>query len=149
MYGKAVVAALFALAAGASAQTPVDPTLQHSVLLALATAIPSDVVSQAIADPLAFASGIGSSIAAGNAPGWFKALPTDVRGLLPQLYPEATATAPATSISASSTVVVETTTPLSTATSTTRSTGAAASFPTAAVGAGFGAVVGFVGMLAL
>jgi len=175
MHGKAVVAALFALAAGASAQTPVDPSVQHSVLLVLATAIPSDVATHAIADPLAFASEIGSSIAAGNLPAWYKALPTDVRGLLPQLYPEATptvvasmyatsapgsaaVTASASIVSASSALTdvisASSTSPavqsptLSTATSTATSTGAA-SFPTAAVGASVGAALGFFGLIAL
>ncbi|KAI8936378.1 hypothetical protein NX059_006791 [Plenodomus lindquistii] len=102
MHGKAITVALLALAAGASAQTPIAPNVQESVLSVLATAIPSEVASYAVASPTAFAGEMASSLAAGKIPAWYQALPTDVLSLLPQVYPyEAEATPTPSSASAS------------------------------------------------
>lgn len=184
MHGKAIAAALFALAAGASAQTPVAPDVQQSVLLVLATAIPSDVASYALASSSAFADEMASSLAAGQTPAWYQALPTDVLSLLPQIYPFEAEATPSSSASMYATSVPSSTaaptsapayasasiasgsstlTGVNSVNSTSRAvqsptlsasasaatfTGAA-SFPTAAVGASVGAVLGFIGMLAL
>lgn len=53
----------------------------------LAQAIPSDQVAYAIASSSAFAAEMASSLAAGNTPAWYQALPTDVQSLLPEIYP--------------------------------------------------------------
>jgi hypothetical protein len=61
--------------------------------MVLAQAIPSDQVAYALASSSAFAAEMASSLAAGNTPAWYQALPTDVQSLLPQIYPAAMATA--------------------------------------------------------
>ncbi|CBX92700.1 hypothetical protein IAQ61_005928 [Plenodomus lingam] len=187
MRGKTFAAALFALAARASAQAPVAvaPDVQQSVLLVLATAIPSEVASYALASSSAFAEEMASSLAAGKTPAWYQALPTDVLSLLPQIYPfeaEATptpssasmyatpapssaavtssasmsASAPVASASSAMTHVISVNStsravqsPTLSASTTAATFTGAASFPTAAVGASLGAVLGFFGMLAL
>ena len=53
----------------------------------IAQAIPSDQVAYAIASSSAFAAEMASSLAAGNTPAWYQALPTDVQSLLPEIYP--------------------------------------------------------------
>jgi hypothetical protein len=60
--------------------------------MVLAQAIPSDQVAYALASSSAFAAEMASSLAAGNTPAWYQALPTDVQSLLPQIYPAAMAT---------------------------------------------------------
>ncbi|KAH7385703.1 hypothetical protein BKA66DRAFT_72922 [Pyrenochaeta sp. MPI-SDFR-AT-0127] len=141
------LATLVALAVGASAQTSVPPNVQQSVLLVLATALPTDSVSYALASQSAFASEMASSLSAGNTPAWYQALPSDVKSLLPIIYfVEATATPSATP---SITPIVSSSASATPSPSAAQSTGAAAAFPTAAVGAGVGAALGFLGMLAL
>ncbi|KAH6860787.1 hypothetical protein J4E91_006402 [Alternaria rosae] len=81
-----IALALGALAMGVSAQG-VAPEVQSSVLMELAQAIPSDQVAYAIASSSAFAAEMASSLAAGNTPAWYQALPTDVQSLLPEIYP--------------------------------------------------------------
>lgn len=168
------VAALVALAVGASAQTTSIPAnVQQSVLLVLATALPTDSVSYALASQSAFAAEMASSLSAGNTPAWYQALPSDVKSLLPIIYAVQTSATPSatpsiTPIISSSSVVptagnssqVSIRSPtlsatgsrsasLSASATAAQSTGAAAAFPTAAVGAGVGAALGFLGMLAL
>ncbi|KAI4625116.1 uncharacterized protein J4E87_004962 [Alternaria ethzedia] len=81
-----ITLALGALAMGVTAQG-VAPEVQSSVLMELAQAIPSDQVAYAIASSSAFAAEMASSLAAGNTPAWYQALPTDVQSLLPEIYP--------------------------------------------------------------
>ncbi|KAF1833594.1 hypothetical protein BDW02DRAFT_569907 [Decorospora gaudefroyi] len=114
MFFKTVV---MALAVGASAQTtvakkkkkanipPHSPDVQQSVLLALAQAIPTESVSYALASTSAFAAEMASSLSAGNTPAWYQALPSDVKSLLPQIYPHVEATpTPSSEAAASSSV---------------------------------------------
>ncbi|KAG9205870.1 hypothetical protein G6514_006144 [Epicoccum nigrum] len=82
-----------AVAVGVEAQTSISPEQSHSVLMVLATALPSDARSSAIASPSAFAADMSSALAAGNPPGWYASMPADVKSILPLLYP---ATAEAT-----------------------------------------------------
>ncbi|KAH7095357.1 hypothetical protein FB567DRAFT_512409 [Paraphoma chrysanthemicola] len=161
------VCALLALATGAVAQTPIPPEVQNSVLLVLATALPPDQRNYALASQSAFASQMASSLAAGNTPAWYQALPSDVKSLLPALYPaSATATpTPSASLSFSSVASVSASpigvnstsitgvrTPTLSATATRSSaavaTTNAAPYPSAALGAGVGAALGVLGMLA-
>lgn len=137
--------------------------------MVLATALPSDVRSYAIASGEAFAAEMSSSLAAGNPPGWYASMPADVKSILPQLYPavnEASttpvATSTAVSVSAMPTGVNSTSISLvhtptlsgdgthhsATGSPAPQSTGAA-SHAKAAVGAGLAGVAGFVAMLAL
>ena len=137
--------------------------------MVLATALPSDVRSYAIASGSAFAAEMSSSLAAGNPPGWYASMPADVKSILPQLYPaaaEATTTPVVTStvISASAmptgansssisvihspTLTANGTHHTATGTPVPQSTGAA-SHAKAAFGAGLAGVAGFVAMLAL
>jgi hypothetical protein len=53
----------------------------------LAQAIPSDSVAYALASSSAFAAEMASSLSVGNTPTWYAALPSDVKSLLPQIYP--------------------------------------------------------------
>lgn len=167
MKAHAIAAALGALLVGASAQTTIPPDVQQSVLLVLATAIPADSVSYALASSSQFAAEMASSLAAGNAPSWYAALPADVKTLLPQLYPGAAEATPTASLESS--VANSSATPAPTGMNGTSAavssatlgasrsasasspafTGAAARLPTATFGAGVGAVLGFLGMLAL
>jgi hypothetical protein len=82
------LAGLAAMAVGVSAQTSVSPDVA-SVLAVLATALPADQRSYALASSSAFAAEMASSLAAGNVPGWYASLPADVKSVLPQLYPAA------------------------------------------------------------
>ena len=145
--------------------------------MVLATALPSDARSSAIASPSAFAADMSSALAAGNPPGWYASMPADVKSILPLLYPataEATTTpvvssataaassavsalptigANSTSVSAvhSATLPVAVSSAHHSATSSPaapQSTGAA-SHAKAAVGAGLAGVAGFVAILAL
>ncbi|KAF1840903.1 uncharacterized protein K460DRAFT_389434 [Cucurbitaria berberidis CBS 394.84] len=170
------IATLVALAVGASAQTPIAPAVQESVLLVLATALPSNSVSYALASQSAFAAEMASSLAAGNPPSWYQALPSDVKNLLPVLYPgttEASATPSTTASStaaytpaitsggsssgypttANSTVSVKSATLSASGSKVASASGPAftggATYPTAAIGASVGAALGFLGMLAL
>ena len=43
--------------------------------MVLATALPSDARSSAIASPSAFAADMSSALAAGNPPGWYASMP--------------------------------------------------------------------------
>ncbi|KAF2661446.1 hypothetical protein K491DRAFT_454497 [Lophiostoma macrostomum CBS 122681] len=98
--------------------TVISFAIAASVLLVLATALPPDSISQATANPSAFASALASSVSAGDVPGWYQSLPADVKSYLPKLYPVAAAastTAPATS-AATSTAVVESTSVVATST---------------------------------
>jgi hypothetical protein len=65
-----------------------SPDVQQSVLLVLAQAIPTKSVQYALASSSAFAAEMASSLAAGNTPTWYQALPSDVKSLLPQIYPQ-------------------------------------------------------------
>ncbi|KAH8731154.1 hypothetical protein GQ44DRAFT_377662 [Phaeosphaeriaceae sp. PMI808] len=162
------VGALFALTAGAVAQTSVPPAVQQSVLMVLATALPRDSVSYVLASSSAFASEMASSLSAGNTPAWYQALPSDVKSLLPALYPVVTTPTPTPSssvaVSSAGTISARPTgmnsTSLSAVHSPTLSASAARSsaatptanaapYPAAAMGAGLGAALGFIGMLAL
>ncbi|OAL50746.1 hypothetical protein IQ07DRAFT_436496 [Pyrenochaeta sp. DS3sAY3a] len=159
------LAALLALAVGATAQTTVPADVANSVLMVLATALPTDSISYALASPTAFANEMASSLAAGNTPAWYQALPSDVKSLLPVVYALEVTTTPSATPSITS-IIDSSVTPSATANSTAislrpsasaspsvasgpASTGAAAAYPTAAVGAGVGAALGFLGMLAL
>lgn len=109
MQFKTVAMALGALAMGVRAQDAVAPEVQQSVLMAIAQAIPSESVSYALASPSAFATEMASCISAGNPPDWYQALPTDVKSLLPQIYPhevEATPTPTPTPTPSSTAYVV-------------------------------------------
>ena len=183
------LAGLAAVAVGVSAQTAVryaarDSPPQHnvdmrltvmcspeqaqSVLSVLATAVPSDVLSYAIASPSVFAAEMGSSLYAGNTPGWYASIPSSVKSILPQLYPvaaEASATPVVTSTASSasaaptgmnSTSISAVHSATLSANGTHAATGSplpestgAASHAQAAVGAGLAGVVGFLAMLAL
>jgi hypothetical protein len=77
--------------------------------MVLATALPSDARSSAIASPSAFAADMSSALAAGNPPGWYASMPADVKSILPLLYPataEATTTPVVSSASAAVTSAV-------------------------------------------
>ncbi|OAK98651.1 hypothetical protein IQ06DRAFT_327209 [Phaeosphaeriaceae sp. SRC1lsM3a] len=161
------VGALFALAVGAAAQTPIPTQVQNSVLMVLATALPKDTVSYALASSSAFAAEMASSLSAGNPPAWYQALPADVKSLLPQLYPVVASPTPAPSsvhstplpsISAKPTgsnstsisgIHKPTLSPSSARPSLPVATANAATYPGAALGAGAAAAMGFIGMLAL
>lgn len=54
----------------------------NSILQVLQTALPSSLVSEALTNSAAVESEIASQFAAGETPGWFSALPTDVQGYL-------------------------------------------------------------------
>lgn len=150
-----------------------SPDVAHSVLLVLATAIPKESISYVLASSSAFAEQMASSLAAGNTPAWYQALPADVKTLLPAVYPAAASATPTPTPSSSSSLVITSssvsarpTAVNSTVISTVQSptlhasssvartsappvaTGAAA-YPSAALGAGVGAALGFLGMLAL
>ncbi|KAH4039727.1 hypothetical protein HBI56_132490 [Parastagonospora nodorum] len=175
------VGALLALAVGAVAQSPVPYTsvpadVQNSVLMVLATALPKESVSYALASSSEFAAQMASSLAAGNPPAWYQALPSDVKSLLPALYPIVHSATPTPTPSASSSLAMST--PASSVPSVSayptggnstsasgvhmptlsstasasgpaQATANAASYPGAALGAGVGAALGFIGMLAL
>ncbi|KAH4262227.1 hypothetical protein HBH98_175170 [Parastagonospora nodorum] len=173
------VGALLALAVGAVAQSPVPYTsvpadVQNSVLMVLATALPKESVSYALASSSEFAAQMASSLAAGNPPAWYQALPSDVKSLLPALYPvvhSATPTptpssslamsTPASSVptvsayptggnsTSASGVHMPTLSSTASASGPAQATANAASYPGAALGAGIGAALGFIGMLAL
>lgn len=137
--------------------------------MVLATALPKDTVSYALASSSAFAAEMASSLSAGNVPAWYQALPGDVKSLLPQLYPVVASPTPAPSSSAHSTTPVAsisakptgsnstsisgihmpTLSPSSARPSLPAQTANAASYPGAALGAGAAAAMGFIGMLAL
>ena len=138
---------------------------QASLLSVLETAIPSSVVSLAATNPAALASDLASSISASQTPDWVKALPTDVRSMLPQLI--GTTKAAVSSASAASTSAASggalpsgnstgvtsvksaslTSTGKGSATSAASTGGAA--YPTGVVGAGVAGAVGVLGMLVL
>jgi hypothetical protein len=142
--------------------------------MVLATALPKESVSYALASSSAFAEQMASSLAAGNVPAWYQALPSDVKSLLPALYPVAVAVAsptptpssssmyvPASSVGtvsaqptgSNSTIVsgvhMPTLSVSSTRPSPPQATANAAAYPAAALGATVGAALGFIGMLAL
>ncbi|KAF1911780.1 hypothetical protein BDU57DRAFT_598424 [Ampelomyces quisqualis] len=161
--------ALLALAVGAVAQTPVPTAVHNSVLMVVASALPKESVSYVLTSPAAFASEMASSFAAGNTPTWYQALPTDVKALLPSLYPVVSSPTPTPSSSlavdssvgtvsanptgANSTNVSEIHMPTLISTSARPSLPVAsantAAYPAAALGAGVGAALGFIGMLVL
>ncbi|KAJ4990027.1 hypothetical protein SVAN01_04490 [Stagonosporopsis vannaccii] len=156
----AFLAGLAAVAVGVGAQTDISPEQSKSVLMVLATALPTDVRNYAIASQSAFAAEMSSSLAAGNTPGWYASMPADVKSILPLLYPaaaEATTTPVVTStaVSASASPTGANSTSISAVHSATLSgsplpeaTGAASHTKTA-VGAGLAGVAGFLAMLAL
>lgn len=137
--------------------------------MVLATALPKESVSYALASSSAFAAEMASSLAAGNPPAWYQALPTDVKSLLPALYPVVASPTPTPSSSkavyssvgtvsarptgANSTTVSGVHMPTLSSTSARPSLPVAstnaAPYPAAALGAGVGAALGFIGMLAL
>ncbi|KAL1653434.1 hypothetical protein SLS61_003943 [Didymella pomorum] len=144
----------------------------QSVLMVLATALPTDVRNYAIASPSAYAAEMSSSLAAGNTPDWYNSMPADVKSILPLMYPAA-AEATSTPVVSSSSAVASasaTGTGLPTSSNSTSilavhsatlsgsrtATGAplpestgAASHAKAAVGAGLAGIAGFLAMLAL
>ncbi|KAF9740742.1 hypothetical protein PMIN01_00281 [Paraphaeosphaeria minitans] len=85
----AVVVAAMAAAVSAQFPTNIDPA-QQSALLVLATALPPSVLAAAATNQAGFASEVASSIAAGNTPEWYQALPTDVKAALASIYPVST-----------------------------------------------------------
>jgi hypothetical protein len=139
--------------------------------MVLATALPKESVSYALASSSAFADQMASSLAAGNVPAWYQALPSDVKSLLPALYPVAVASptptpsssmyVPASSVGTVSAqptgsnstsvsgVHMPTLSVSSARPSPPQATANAASYPAAALGATVGAALGFIGMLAL
>jgi hypothetical protein len=140
--------------------------------MVLATALPKESVSYALASSSAFAEQMASSLAAGNVPAWYQALPSDVKSLLPALYPVAVASptptpssssmyVPASSVGtvsaqptgSNSTIVsgihMPTLSVSSARPSPPQATANAAAYPVAALGATVGAALGFIGMLAL
>jgi hypothetical protein len=140
--------------------------------MVLATALPKESASYALASQSAFAAQMASSLSAGNPPAWYQALPADVKSLLPVLYPVvATPTptplssspvvAPASSVGtisaqptgANSTTSSDVHKPSLSATAShsgpAQATANSASYPGAALGAGIGAALGFLGMLTL
>jgi hypothetical protein len=139
--------------------------------MVLATALPKESVSYALASQSAFAAQMASSLSAGNPPAWYQALPGDVKSLLPALYPVVASPTPTPSSSSSAyvpitssvgTISAQPTGANSTSASgvhmptlsATRSAPAqatvnAASHPGAAMGAAAGAALGFLGMLVL
>ncbi|KAF2255602.1 hypothetical protein BU26DRAFT_512568 [Trematosphaeria pertusa] len=172
MLFKALVS-LTALAAGASAQ--LDSSVQASVASVLLTAIPPESLQLALTNSASFSAELASSLSAGNTPEWYQALPSDVKTLLPQLYPASTpalttaleTTTPAATPSPTGAVSGSSSAPLNSTVistvvsptlgttgganseSTTGSTGGAPAYPTAVVGAGLAGALGFLGMLAL
>ncbi|KAJ4380740.1 hypothetical protein N0V86_004101 [Didymella sp. IMI 355093] len=169
------LAGVAAVAVGVGAQTAISPEQAQSVMMVLATALPTDVRNYAIASPSAYAAEMSSSLAAGQTPGWYASMPADVKSILPLLYPAAaeatttpvvSSTAPVVSsttaaASASSMPIGSNSTSISAVHSATLSgsrtaTGSplpeatgAASHAKAAVGAGLAGVAGFLAMLAL
>ena len=140
--------------------------------MVLATALPKESVSYALASSSEFAAQMASSLAAGNPPAWYQALPSDVKSLLPALYPivhSATPTpssslamsTPASSVptvsayptggnsTSASGVHMPTLSSTASASGPAQATANAASYPGAALGAGVGAALGFIAMLAL
>jgi hypothetical protein len=90
------------LAMGVSAQSGLAPEVSESVISVLLTALPSSDLALAYTNPGAFQSAMYSSLSAGNIPDWYQSLPSDVKTILPQLYPaEAAATPTADSTSSS------------------------------------------------
>ncbi|KAF2869674.1 hypothetical protein BDV95DRAFT_83354 [Massariosphaeria phaeospora] len=86
-----------------------DRSIGFSIINVLATAIPEDVLSVALASPTAFAEQVQSQIAGGSAPSWYQALPTEVKSYLPQLYPvETPVETPEASSEAETSVAIET-----------------------------------------
>jgi hypothetical protein len=140
--------------------------------MVLATALPKDTVSYALASSSAFAAEMASSLAAGNPPAWYQALPSDVKNALPSLYPVVASPTPIPTPSASKampTSAVGTISAMPTGANSTSVSGVhmptlspssarpslpqqstnAASYPSAALGASIGAALGLIGMLAL
>lgn len=162
-----------ALAMGVSAQEPLPEDVSASVLQVLLTALPPSALSLAATNAPAFQSEMYSSLSAGNIPEWYQALPSDVKTILPQLYPaaaptetsaEATTTATETSTSTEVAGTISgrptggsnsTTTVNSPTLSTTGGSGAptqtdnGAAFPSAVLGSGIAGALGVIGMLIL
>ncbi|KAF3043135.1 hypothetical protein E8E12_003423 [Didymella heteroderae] len=163
------LAGVAAVAVGVSAQTAVSPEQASSVLMVLATALPTDVRNYAIASPSAYAAEMSSSLAAGNTPGWYASMPADVKSILPLMYPAAAEATTTPVVSSTTAVASASSMPTGSSNSTSISavhsatlsgsrtaTGAplpestgAASHAKAAVGAGLAGVAGFLAMLAL
>ncbi|KAH7114448.1 hypothetical protein B0J11DRAFT_584865 [Dendryphion nanum] len=134
---------------------PTDP-IRMSVLSVIITAIPPTQLSKALNDEAAFSSEIASSLSAGKTPEWFLALPSDVKSLLPSLYPAQAAalTAPATTAAATSSATsaasaTQVPAQVSTAAVVSTSSKGAAARPTGVVGAGIAGAIGVLGMLVL
>jgi hypothetical protein len=142
--------------------------------MVLATALPKDTVSYALASSSAFAAEMASSLAAGNPPAWYQALPSDVKNVLPSLYPVVASPTPTPTLTPSAskampTSAVGTISAMPTGANSTSVTGIhmptlspsysrpslpqqstnAASYPSAALSASIGAALGLIGMLAL
>jgi len=166
MLFKSLSLLALAVSGAVAQQLTATDEVGKSVLLVLATAIPSSELAIAIANPTSFASELASSLNAGETPSWYQALPSDVKSYLPQLYPaavSATATeTPASSsplmtpsasgsglptggnstrISTVSSATLKSTGGANSQTPTTSSTAGAAPYPTAVVGAGLAGVV--------
>ncbi|CAI6248814.1 unnamed protein product [Periconia digitata] len=76
--------------------------VKESVLDVLAHALPTSAVAAAISNQPAFISEIASAVSAGQTPSWYGALPTDVKVILAELYPVATAAPSSSSAAVSS-----------------------------------------------
>lgn len=70
--------------------------------MVLATAIPPESISAALADQQGFASTLASELAAGSTPGWFASLPPDVTSALPLIYSAAAPTPTETTVTSTS-----------------------------------------------
>ncbi|KAF2496190.1 hypothetical protein BU16DRAFT_581588 [Lophium mytilinum] len=79
----------------------IDPT-EASVLSVLLTALPSSLLQIAITNQNEVGSIIASSFSAGETPGWYSALPNDVKSYLPILYAEQTPTPSSSSVASAS-----------------------------------------------
>ncbi|KAF2253403.1 hypothetical protein BU26DRAFT_222214 [Trematosphaeria pertusa] len=78
-------AIILACTAAASAQLNSD--VQASVASVLMTAIPPESLQLALTNSASFSAELASLLSAGNTPQWYQDLPSDVKTLLPQLYP--------------------------------------------------------------
>ncbi|KAF2813319.1 uncharacterized protein BDZ99DRAFT_517590 [Mytilinidion resinicola] len=88
----------------------VNPT-EASVLSVLLTALPSSLLQIAITNQAEVGSIIASSFSAGETPGWYSALPNDVKSYLPILYAEQTPTSTSTSTPTPSSSSIASSTP--------------------------------------
>ena len=147
---------------------------EASVLSVLATALPPSLLAIGVTNAAEVGTIIASEFSAGQTPGWYSALPSDVKSYLPILFSEeAATTTPLSSVQASisagissslntttissvhSASLKATTTAAGSVAGSASSAGASstssagASYPSAVVGAGVAGALGLLGMLAL